>query len=267
MRTTPRVDTVSVFVYAQGMKSQAQKDRLVRRPGSDRLVDVAHETLRTFALTHNYNRWIVHLLTPYIGQRILEIGSGIGNLTLYLQDFGELTCIDISDLYLAHMRIDFPNVRFFRCDAAEDRLCDLRIERFDTIVCVNVLEHIKDDRKALANMHSILVTGGRLLLYVPALSGLYGSIDRNLDHFRRYDRRALDELLHVAGFEVERLHFSNLLGILGWFLNGKVQRKRELSNWQTILFDKFVPLLEKAEARIRPPFGMSLFAVARKTGA
>lgn len=106
------------------------------------IVDVAQETLKTFSLTHSYNKWVVDLLRPFVGKRILEVGCGIGNLTFYLQDLGELTCIDVSDLYLAHVRIDFPQVRFLKQDVADDGLRPLASEGYDTVVCVNVLEHI-----------------------------------------------------------------------------------------------------------------------------
>jgi SAM-dependent methyltransferase len=238
---------------------------LPSKAGDDkRTVDVAEETLRTFALTHNYNLWVVGLLTPYAGKRILEIGCGIGNLTLYFQHLGDLSCIDVSELYLGHMRIDFPGVSFYRYDAAGDEMLALRDQRFDTVICVNVLEHIRDDERAVRNVYDILDPGGRFLVYVPALQCLYSSLDRNVDHYRRYGKRQLEMLLRKSGFQIDRLAYSNLIGTLGWFLNGKIQRKRQLSIWQTILFDKFVPLVERLERHIRPGFGMSLFAVARK---
>jgi SAM-dependent methyltransferase len=232
---------------------------------SSRAADVARETLKTFALTHNYNGWVVDLMRPYIGRRVLEIGCGIGNLTCYLQEFGDLSSLDVSELYLAHMRIDFPDVRFVQCDAASEQMPATAGTGFDTVVCVNVLEHIKDDARAVANFHEVLAPGGRLLIHVPALPWLYGSLDRELDHFRRYSRRQLVELLAGAGFEVERAEYCNLLATFGWFVNARLLGRRELSNWQTILFDKFVPSIERIERRLKPPFGMSLFVVARKT--
>lgn len=113
-------------------------------------------------------------------------------------------------------------------------------------------------------MRHILAPGGRLLLLVPALSCLYGTIDRNLGHFRRYEKSRLATLLKRSGFFVETLRYSNALGTVGWYVNGRLLRRRELSNWQVILFDRFVPLLEAVERRVRPGIGMSLLAVARK---
>lgn len=229
-----------------------------------RAADVARETLKTFALTHNYNQWVIDLLRPYIRRKVLEVGCGIGNLTCYLQEFGNLTCIDISELYLAHMRIDFPDVRFVQCDAASPALPKVAGTGYDTVVCVNVLEHIADDTGAVANFHRVLASGGRLLVHVPALACLYGSLDRNLAHYRRYGRRQLAQLLTRTGFIIEHSQYCNLPAVLGWLLNSRVLGRAELSNWQTILFDRFVPLIAAIERRFRPPFGMSLFVVARK---
>jgi len=227
--------------------------------------DIAAETLRAFSLTHNYNRWVMDLLTPYVGKRILEIGCGVGNLTLHLQRLGELSCIDVSRLYLDHMRIDYPGVAFYHYDVADPNVRSLANQHFDTLACVNVLEHVKDDRTALRNMFEILGPGGRLLVFVPAIARLHNRLDQDLGHFRRYDKRQLQELIAGAGFQIDRLMYSNLIGTFGWFLNGTVQRKRQLSVWQTMLFDNFVPLVEKLERHMKLPFGMSLFAVATKS--
>jgi SAM-dependent methyltransferase len=226
--------------------------------------DIGHETLKTFSLTHNYNIWIVNLLAPYIGTKILEVGCGIGNLTYYLQHFGALSSIDISDRYLAHMKIDYPDICFYKFDISDEAVQILRKEQFDTVVCVNVLEHVQNDKKALQNIYEILKPDGRLLLYVPALPWLYGTVDADLAHYRRYNKKRLEEIVTHAGFRIEKIFYSNFLAIVGWFFNSKIQRKQELSYWQTILFDKFVPLLEKIESKIRIPIGMTLVAILQK---
>lgn len=231
---------------------------------NNQMIDIAHETLKTFSLTHNYNLWIINLFLPYIGKKILEVGCGIGNLTFYLQHLGNLSCIDISEHYLLHMRIDYPQVRFYKYDISDEKVKCLKEERFDTIVCINVLEHVKDDKKALLNTFEILQSDGRLLLFVPALRFLYGSLDKNLSHFRRYEQRELKELLEAIGFRIEKISYSNLIGILGWFLNGKILKKEKLSYWQIILFDKFVPFIERLERYFKLPLGMSLLVVAKK---
>lgn len=204
------------------------------------------------------------MFAPFIGKKTLEIGCGIGNLTYYLQRLGTLCCLDISDYYIAHMKIDYPHLSFFNLDIAGDHVKMLSKEGFDTVVCVNVLEHINNDERAINNIYSILKPQGRLLLYVPAIPLLYGSVDKNLDHYRRYEKRALEKMLANSGFEIEKIHYSNFIGIFGWFMNARIQKKKELSYWQTILFDKFVPLLRIIEYRYKPPIGMSLIAIAKR---
>ncbi len=235
-----------------------------RKISEKKTIDIGHETLKTFSLAHNYNIWIINLLAPYIGEKILEIGSGIGNLTHYLKYFGDLCCVDISDYYIAHMKIDYPDINFYKFDVSDESIKILTREHFDTVVCVNVLEHVADDMKAVKNLHDILIPGGRLLLYVPALQFLYGSVDKNLMHFRRYNKKSLEKMLQLAGFIIEKSFYSNFIAIAGWFFNSKVQRKKELSYWQTMLFDKFAPFFEKIENWVKPPVGMCLITIAQK---
>jgi SAM-dependent methyltransferase len=126
-----------------------------------------------------------------------------------------------------------------------------------------VLEHVEDDRAALRRLHDALVPGGRLLLLVPAHPRLYGPIDRAVHHFRRYGRADLVGRLEEAGFHVERTIFFNRLGVLGWFVNGTLLRRRRVPGLQVRFQNLLVPLL-RAEARVPMPFGLSLIAIARR---
>jgi SAM-dependent methyltransferase len=225
---------------------------------------IGYETLRTFALTHNYNQWILGLLKPFMGNRILEIGCGIGNLSCYLRSLGSLICLDNSKQFVDHMKIDYPDIPFYHYDVSDDRVRTLSKENLDTIICVNVLEHVEDDIKALTNMWSILRPNGTLLLFVPALNVLYSEIDRKLGHFRRYDRKSLTEKLRCAGFQIKELQYKSLLAMAGWFLRGRIWKKERVPVLQTILFDRFLPLIARIEGLMTLPFGMSLFAVAQK---
>ena len=133
----------------------------------------------------------------------------------------------------------------------------------DTILCLNVLEHVEDDLGALRRLHAALVPGGRLLLLVPAHQRLYGAIDRAIDHYRRYDRAGLVARLQEAGFQVEHSAFFNRLGVLGWYLNSVVLRRTRVPGVQVHLQNVLVPIL-RAESALPLPFGLSLIAVARR---
>ena len=141
---------------------------------------------------------------------------------------------------------------------------EIRARSIDTIVCCNVLEHIEDDRATLSDMLAILQPGGRLVLLVPALSWLYGSLDLHLRHFRRYEKAELEEKLAKAGFALEDIRFVNRVGILGWFVNGRILRRSVLPRAQLQAFKLFFPLLRREEQN-PPSTGMSLLAIARKS--
>ena len=129
---------------------------------------------------------------------------------------------------------------------------------------MNVLEHIEDDEASLAHFFSILPSGGRVVLIVPALSPLYGTIDQALGHHRRYERDEIVHKLQRAGFLIEQTRFFNAPGILGWYLNSRLLKRRSVPHFQAQVNDFLVPLL-RLEKHYRLPWGMSLLAVGRKT--
>lgn len=229
----------------------------------------AHETLKAFSLTSNYNKWVCGTFAPYLsGRKVLEIGCGIGNLTGHLRTAcRELIGVDVSDFYLRHLRIDFPDMKFFNYDVSDPAIAAIENEGIEVVVAVNVLEHVKNDLQALKNAYSLLKPGGRLILFVPALSWLYGTMDESLSHYRRYDRGELEGKVTAAGFKVERSSFSNLFGIAGWFMNGRVFRRKTFPILQTIVFDGLVPFLARAESLLRLPVGMNLTVIAVKDGS
>src|SRR5262245_16886910 len=130
---------------------------------------------------------------------------------------------------------------------------------FDTVVAVNVIEHVRDDAALIASLASVLRLRGRLVVYVPAGPFAYGSLDHALGHYRRYTRATLSGLLAAAGLEVETPRYFNLFGLLGWTINGRLLRRTQLSRFQVGAFERLVPLL-RLEDRVRLPFGLGLCA-------
>jgi glycosyltransferase involved in cell wall biosynthesis len=230
--------------------------------------DVGAITLRRMGALSVYNRWLHDRFAAWLGSRVLEVGSGVGNQTRFFADKERVVASDIEPHYVRELRTRFEkqgNVRVasFRFPlTAEDR-GDLESERIDTIVCLNVLEHIEDDRGTLVDFFRVLQPGGHLALLVPALPGLYGSLDENLHHYRRYDKGALATLVTRVGFAVESVRYLNRPGVLGWWLNSRVLKRRVLPKRQLGAFKWVMPLL-RAEEKTEPSFGMSLLVLARK---
>jgi SAM-dependent methyltransferase len=161
-----------------------------------------------------------------------------------------------------------PNLRALICDADTlnvDTVNEQRSELVgfaaDSCVCLNVLEHIKGDLTALRTMASILIPGGVIVLLVPAFPSLYGPIDRNLGHYRRYTLDSLTRLAADTDLRVRKAHYINCAGFFGWWLNSHILKRETQSEKQIAAFERLVPALSWLEGIARPPFGQSLFAV------
>jgi SAM-dependent methyltransferase len=138
----------------------------------------------------------------------------------------------------------------------------------ETVIAVNVLEHVENDAEFLRAAHLTLTPGGSLLLLVPAVPKIYGSLDKAFDHFRRYTRSGLERSLLAAGFEIERLHYLNLVGVAAWFTAGRILNRTTLGRSQVRFYDRWViPWLRRIDSLFRPPVGQSLLAIARKPRA
>jgi SAM-dependent methyltransferase len=216
----------------------------------------------------NYFAWQSRLVVRELGRRVVEVGCGIGNFTGLLLDRELVVALDREEACVRSLRERFPecgNLCVLTCEAGSAAFHDLARFRPDSVVCVNVLEHIEDDRTALRSMAEILVPGGVIVLLVPAFEALYGPIDRNLGHYRRYRRGALVELARAAGLEIGKLHYVNAAGFFGWWVNARVLRRETQSDGQIAVFDRWiVPLLAALESAVPPPFGQSLLAVLRR---
>jgi SAM-dependent methyltransferase len=216
----------------------------------------------------NYFAWQGRLVAPELGRRVIEVGCGIGNFTGMLLDRETVFAVDVDPACVERLRERYPNrsnLRASVCEPASGAFADLVRFHPDSCVCLNVLEHIEDDGRALGAMASVLVPGGVIVLLVPAFPALYGPIDRNLSHYRRYRCNTLAALAQRTGLRIEKLHYVNAIGFFGWWINAHVFRRQAQSQSQIRVFDRcIVPWMSRLEAIARPPFGQSLFAVLRK---
>lgn len=224
------------------------------------------DTLLKMGFLVNYNDLIYQQIKPFIGKKVLEIGAGIGNITRYLLKAEQLVVTEISDeniFYLNRRFGEYPDFKILKQYITDANIDELRSYNFDTVVIINVLEHIKDDKGVLATIRKVIQKDGRLLILVPALPYLLGDLDISVGHYRRYSKKDLVDLLHSAGFFIEEIHYFNFLGILGWFLSSKILKKKNFSYISLRLFDKLCWLL-KLEKIFKFSFGLSLIAVCKK---
>jgi glycosyltransferase involved in cell wall biosynthesis/predicted SAM-dependent methyltransferase len=229
--------------------------------------DIVYQTLQKMKKLHRYNQWIFLKFRPFLGRRVLEVGSGIGNITKFLLDRELIIATDVEPKYLALLKNTFGKYKKFMIEHLD--LSGTEMERYrsyhiDSVICFNVLEHIEQDEKPLKNFFDLLEPRGRLLLLVPSHPWLYGNLDQHLGHHRRYGKKELKNKLETIGFKVIFLKYFNRIGILGWFLNSKILRKKRLPFFQLRIYNLLVPLL-KLEKFFPLPFGTSLLAVAEKS--
>jgi len=257
------------------MKVSAQllrlADALLGWGGNAAHRDDGYQTLLRMEQAPHYNAWVGRLLRGHLGRRVLEVGAGLGTITRELEaGLERLVALEVEPFYVQHLHQlfrDKPHVRPYLADITQEDLEPLLLERLDSVVLSNVLEHLSDDVGALKRLARVLQPQARLVLLVPALPALYGSLDEAVGHHRRYTPRSLRETLEGSGFHVEKLSWMNLVGIPGWFLNSRLLKRRVVPAFQLKLYDQLAPLLARTESRLKVPIGMSLFAVARFAGA
>lgn len=224
-------------------------------------------TLEMFSGTPHLNDWMLSKFGGRVRGQVLEVGSGIGNLTrIILERADHVVATDIDDAHLEILRRELghePRVTLSRFDLSEPAPPAVAERRYDAIVAINVIEHVDDDVAAVRQLASLLAPRGQLLVYVPALPLLFGTVDEALGHFRRYTRGSLAKLLQEAGLDPEPPRYMNLLGTAGWFLQGRVLRRRVLDERQVRIFERLVPILRREDA-IPLPFGLGLTTTARK---
>jgi 2-polyprenyl-3-methyl-5-hydroxy-6-metoxy-1,4-benzoquinol methylase len=226
----------------------------------------AADDLETMQEARRYADHVFRLVRPFFGSRVLEVGSGIGTMTSKLVEIADFVlgiepnpnCVTrLQEAMRNHPRFTLRTCHFEECDAAE-----LTASRFDSVLCVNVLEHIADDAGALKGFKQILVPGGRVLIFVPAVQAAYGPLDAELGHHRRYSKRTLRAVFEKAGLELIRLRYTNPIGLAGWMYNAHVSKSRAHSLGQVRLFETLVaPWALPLERLAPPPIGLSLVAV------
>lgn len=224
------------------------------------------EVLLGLAGARNYNTWLFDRAAPYLGERVLDVGAGIGTFTaLASERASSVTALEPDGVFARHLRTRFagaPRVEVYEADVMGLE-ANANPGRFDSIICFNVLEHVGDDRAAVRRFFDLLAPAGRLLLLVPAHAWLASPFDQTVGHERRYGAKPLEALLLDSGFTVNDLRYVNPVGALGWLVSMRLRRRANLPLGQLRTFDRLVPALRPLD-RLRLPFGQSLWAVAQR---
>lgn len=230
----------------------------------DRLLIDELQTLEG-AADRNY-QWVYEIIAPFLGRSLLEVGSGVGVISKFLVARGDPVILsDHQTTYLHYLHDRFgnaPHVTYQLLDLQSERY-DLGGHSIDTIVCLNVLEHLEDDRHVLRNFHTLLPDKGRLVLQIPNYPLLFGSLDEVYGHYRRYTQQSIAGRLSEAGFRILWWRNFNPLSIPGWVLSAKILRSRRLNVTTLRLYNALVPLARRLDFLARFA-GLSLLVCAEK---
>jgi len=210
-----------------------------------------------------FNLWLGDTLRPFVGNRVLEIGAGIGNVTNQLIPRDVYVASDINPTYLHYLRsysFGKPYLRVMEIDAGRPESFHGLEGQFDTVLMLNVLEHLAAEHQALRNVWSALAPGGRAIILVPQHPALYGTLDEALEHRTRYTAAGLERALTEAGFRVETLFDFNRVSVPGWWVNGKALRRKTFSPVQIKILELIIPIVRRID-RVWPWRGLSLIAI------
>ena len=226
------------------------------------------ETLDAIAGAIKFNRWMYDTIKPFCSGRILEIGSGIGNISRQFIDEGsDITLSDIREVYCDVLKKNFPGSTVLQLDLTHptfDSLYRDNLFKYDTVFALNVFEHIENEMLATNNCYKLLSRGGKLIILVPAYEHLYNRFDKELNHFRRYTAPRLKNLLEAQQFRVVHSQYFNFMGIPGWYVSGKLQKNKTIPKSQMSLYDKLVPIFKLVDRMVVNKVGLSVIAVGVK---
>ena len=225
------------------------------------------KTLSVIRGSPRYNAWLYSRIKRHLKGTVMDIGSGLGDIAQQFNEPGidEVILSDYDPVMLEALgerKLPLKNYRVLPLDITNPQVVDSYPGGgVDTVTCINVLEHIEQDVAALRHMKHFLKKGGKVVIFVPAMPAIYGTLDSLVEHHRRYTKRTLRDTLRKAGFAVKDGYYMNMFGILTWFLAGKVLKQKEFHKEACHMLDKTVPVLRKLESLGSPPLGQSLIMV------
>lgn len=233
---------------------------------------VGKATLDVIGEADQFNKWMFETILHFSKGKILEIGSGLGNISaFFLANDNDIMLTDLREEYCDSLHKKFEG-RKNLLGVAQINLVhqDFRkvykdhLEKYDTVFALNVIEHIEDDNLAISNCKKLLRNGGHLIILVPSYQKLYNKFDKELGHFRRYTEKDLLKLFLNNDFSIVHKQYFNFIGILGWYLSGNILKKESIPSNQMKIYDKLVPAWKMVDKGIMNKVGLSTIAVGKK---
>lgn len=231
-------------------------------------------TLDAIAEAHRFNRWMYETIKPWCKGDILEVGSGIGNISnCFLEDGFTISLSDLRQNYLDHLHESFHQHPGLKATHHLDlvhpdfnQAYASLLGSFDTVFALNVVEHIQDDVLAMSNIKALLKPGGNVVILVPAYQSLYNRFDKELEHYRRYTKSSLSEVFQKAGFKILHKQHFNAMGIPGWYVSGKLQGNKTIPKGQMKFYNIMVPVFRIVDSILFCSVGLSVVMIGRKEG-
>ncbi len=233
---------------------------------------VGKNTLDVIGEAYQFNKWMFKTILPFSKGKILEIGSGLGNIsTFFLENKNEIFLTDLRVEYCTLLQDKFeskPNLlgvdQLNLIHPDFDKVYDNHLEKYDTVFALNVIEHIRNDNLAISNCKKLLKNNGHLIILVPSYQKLYNRFDEELGHFRRYTQKSLLELFLKNHFSVVHKQYFNLIGIAGWYISGSLMKKESIPSNQMKAYDKMVPVWQVLDKLVQNKIGLSTIIIGRK---
>lgn len=233
---------------------------------------VGKETLDVVGSAKQFNKWMFHTILPFSQGNVLEIGSGLGNISaFFIENHKKIMLTDLREEYCFYLQKKFDansnllgvsQVNLVKQDF--EKVYEDHMEKYDTVFALNVIEHIEDDHLAISNCKKLLKSGGHLIILVPSYQKLYNKFDEELGHFRRYTQKDLLKLFSKNDLSIVHKQYFNLMGILGWFISGGLFKRESIPSNQMKIYDKLVPVWKMLDLMVGNKIGLSTIVVGRK---
>jgi 2-polyprenyl-3-methyl-5-hydroxy-6-metoxy-1,4-benzoquinol methylase len=241
------------------------------------MVDKQNDTYGTITLdaiseADKFNHWMYSTIKPFCNGKVLEIGSGIGNISsFFLKDNYNIFLSDIRIDYCVQLEEKFNGYIGFLgaqvidlTDPDFEEKYRYHLRKYDTVFALNVIEHIYNDTLALENCYKLLTKNGTVIILVPSYQKLFNHFDTELGHYRRYTKSSLSKIFLSTNFEILHKQYFNFAGILGWFISGNVLNKKEIPKSQMRIYNALVPIFKIVDKLTFNTIGLSTIIIGKK---